>query len=336
MSAETLDILAPDERPDGPGTGLWTESFTAIEVLNGHSTWKFQTVMRWWLTMVGRGFSPTGTAVSDTHTLHGNLGGSPRSFVFVGSEHDTPSSFDRNAFAESINAGQLIGSNGPFFRATVQTDDGERAGLGETLSAPTGEVTVKVDVDIPVWMDVGQLELYVNKEDVITGPGERVGKALSPSYSKELEFDGSETRVAAEGSSKHRNKRTTVSVPVTVEGDAYVVATVRGKGNSGNLYPVVPNRGVNPKAFANPIYIDVDGGGYNNPPLKEKAKTPPPRESELKTRRSHDHGHTHGGDTHTHGQQGETNSRSNQLKDLLKPLITNHRHGLHALKNEER
>jgi hypothetical protein len=202
----------------------------------------------------------------------------------------------------------------------------------ETLSAPSGAVTVKVTVEIPVWMDVGQLELYVNQEDVITGPGERVGNALSPSYSEKLEFGESETRVAAEGSRKHRDKKTTVSVPVTVEGDAYVVATVRGKGNSGNLYPVVPNRGVNPKAFANPIYIDVDGGGYDNPPLEKKANTLPPRESELKAQDVHHHGDAHGREGHSHGHK-TGNSESSRLKRFLGPLITNHRHSLHAVED---
>src|SRR5690606_8369532 len=80
---EMIRLDPMDVDPETGDTGIWSEDFTAIEVMNGTSINRFWGVARWWLTMVGRGFTPTATAVTDTHRLYGDLGGSPRTWVFV-------------------------------------------------------------------------------------------------------------------------------------------------------------------------------------------------------------------------------------------------------------
>ena len=54
-----LDPVDPD--PVSGDTKIWSEDFTALEVMTGSNIDRFYSVGRWWLQMVGRGFTPTAT-----------------------------------------------------------------------------------------------------------------------------------------------------------------------------------------------------------------------------------------------------------------------------------
>ncbi|MGM0559198.1 MAG: CehA/McbA family metallohydrolase, partial [Myxococcota bacterium] len=312
--------LDPDQSSaSGQDTGLWSDGFSAIEMMNGHSKNKAWTVMRWWLQMVSRGFSPTATAVTDTHRLYSDLGGSPRTFVFVGDENDTPQTFDAQVFAAASNANRAIGTSGPFFRVELENSGGDTATLGETLSVSDGQVTARVTVDVPEWMSVDTIDVYTNlpADDIVTAPGEENGEPIAPTSSHDIAFEPSDLVEVAAGDASHKHRTKTVDIPLTVTEDAYVVFIVRG---SGHMWPVVPNTGVTPFAFSNPVFVDADGGGYDNPPLADLAQTPlepmmlqkvgpepfegeltPEDLGELLDKHGHDHGHTHGpGHGHSH------------------------------------
>ena len=80
-------------------------------------------------------------------------------------------------------------------------------------------------------------------------------------------------------------------------GDAWVVVVVRG---DGDLFPVVGKGGITPRAFTNPILVDVSGDGWT-PPLDlaaERARVgslatvaqplrAPPTEAELRALLAH-------------------------------------------------
>lgn len=273
-------LPAPAPDPDSRDTGLWSESFTAMEALNGHSQSRFWAIARWWMTMVGRGFSPTATAVTDTHRLYSDLGGAPRSFVFVGEGFDELSMLDEDAFAQAINDGRLVGSNGPFFTARLVERGAEaEAGLGEVLAAPDGQVDLVVDLEMPEWVEVDTVDVYFNREDVITAPGEAVEEFLAPDVSAPVSLDPDlDLEVAEAGEREHRrwSKQVRVELP-ELERDAYVIVIVRAAApEARSMWPVVPKRNVTPFAFANPIYVDVDGGGWDDFPLAALAAEPPP------------------------------------------------------------
>jgi len=265
-----MDLVEPD--PVTGDTKIWSEDFTAIEVMNGSSTNRFWGVARWWLTMIGRGFAPTGTAVTDTHRLYSDLGGSPRTWIFVPDGTDSPMTFDEQAFVTATNAGQAVGSRGPFMRISARNSNGEQIGLGETIANNSGTITVQVDLSLPEWMTVNTLETYINLEDVITSPGRTVDQPLTPTMSMPIDLQPEDLEVVATGTSVHRRYTKTVEFEVQTSVDAYVVIVV--KGNQA-MNPLAP--GQTPFAFSNPFFIDADGGGYNNPPLAELANTPAQR-----------------------------------------------------------
>jgi hypothetical protein len=276
-------LRMPLEEPDPitGDTGLWSDGFTALEVMNGHGRDGFWSYFRWWLGMVSRGFTPTATAVSDTHSLYGDLGGSPRSYVFVG-DADTLAPFDMAAFISAINEGRLIGSNGPFFRVELENAAGQLATLGDTISVDAGGVTARITLELPAWIEVDTIDVYVNATDDLLGaPGESVGTPHPASQSVTIPWEVSDLEVVSTGAVEHTRRRRVVEIPLTVTEDAWVVFIVRDATESKSMYPVIGRQNTWPFAFSNPVYVDADGGGYNNPPLLDEAleRASQPRET---------------------------------------------------------
>ncbi|MFB6264991.1 MAG: CehA/McbA family metallohydrolase, partial [Bradymonadaceae bacterium] len=249
------------------GRGWWSDDFTAIELMNGARVGRFWATARWWLTMIGRGFSPTGTAVTDTHTLYGDLGGVPRTYVQVPESSDEPDELDTSAFVASVNDGRAIGTNGPFVRWSLH-ESGRRAGLSGTLRIRDGDVSAEVRIETPTWMRVERVDFFSNVPGVVTEPGEVVETPLDPTASISLDRSASNLETTARGDRPHRRVVHEVRTELDVTADAYVVAVVRGRGE---MRPVVTTRGASPFAFTNPIFVDANGGGYDDPPLEDRA-----------------------------------------------------------------
>ncbi len=258
-----LPPTPPD--PETGDTGLWSDGFTAMELMNGHGRARFWTIARWWLTMHGRGFRPTGTAVSDTHKWSRSLGGSPRTWVFVDANRDSPATFDPEHFASAVNAGHAIGSSGPYFRVTATNDAAETAGPGDVLGAPAGHpVTLAVTLDIPEWMHVDTVDVFANPEGIVTGPGEEIAEPLTPTLSAPVEWSPEDLLEVAPG---HRHRVRTVEFTLRPERDTFLFVVVSGD-QGPSMFPVV-HTSARPFGFSNPLYLDADGGGYDHPPLTD-------------------------------------------------------------------
>jgi hypothetical protein len=260
------------------------------------------------MTMIGRGFHPTGTAVTDTHKLYSDIGGVPRTFAFVSESTDTVETMDAAGYIASINAGRTIGTNGPFFRAELRTDAGSTASFGDTIDNGDG-LTLDVMIDIPEWMSVDRIDLYMNvTEGIYSRRGGQNSDEIPPSFSVPVEFEEADLIVAETGRFEHRHYVKTVSIPLEFDTDGYVIVMLRGIGEeTATLWPVVPRRGETPLAFSNPIFVDADGGGYDTFPLQDlldevlaqKGLALPEAADDAWTRERWDeprmgHGHDHG------------------------------------------
>lgn len=267
FDAEQLGMEPQPVDPETGDTGFWSDDFTAIEVMNGLSRGNFNARARYWLTMLGRGFAPTATAVTDTHKLYGDLGGVPRTFVFVSEDHDTPWTIDPDEFVRSVNAGRAIGTNGPFFRATLRNDAGDVAGLGETVPLGGG-VTLDLEIQTAEWLRVDQVDVYWNvREGIYSSTGAADTSELPPTLSVPIELTEDDLVVAGSGVAEHRRYDKQVSIPLDIDEDAYVIVVLRG--DDPTLWPVVPRRSETAFAFSNPIFVDADGGGYDQYPLQD-------------------------------------------------------------------
>ncbi len=269
--------------PADPMTGdtkIWSDDFTAMELFNGSSRTRWAILGRWWMTMIGRGFTPTGTAVTDTHKLYADIGGAPRSYVFGQNDYScgdqpfatlTDEATFIEAYAADVNAGRVLGTNGPFFTVSVTNGAGDNATMGDTIAADS-ETVATLDIQTPEWMRVVAVDVYMNPdpEDVITAPGEAIEDPIPPTETINLTWDETtQLTTVTTGAEEHRAWRQSVQVPLSTTEDAFVIFVVRG-GQS-----MAPIHASGPFAFSNPVYLDADGGGYDNPPYATLAELPP-------------------------------------------------------------
>lgn len=239
--------------PNTGDTRLFDDGFTALEIQNGFGRPNFLGLMNDWFALLSRGFKKTGTAVSDTHKVHGTSG-HPRSWVRVGV--DTPEELDIQDFARAVNAQKLVGSSGPFVVLTAQAG-GEKVEIGETLVSNGQPVTVHVEVRTPDWMEVDSLALYMNSTGTAWAPNRGYPREL-PAPVATSDF----TRTEVEVDGGFKAYRFEATVELNPEEDAWLVALVEGPTD---MFPVVGKGGTRPLAFTNPLFIDVDGNGWTPP-----------------------------------------------------------------------
>ena len=270
-----LEPKEPD--PVTGDTGLWDESFTAVELYNGYGYDKLYQNMHWWLTFLNRGFSPTGTAVSDTHRLITDPGGGPRSYVRMPDGKDGINPFAQGELVTAINAGRVIGSSGPLIDVHLVDDASQaKAGLGETLSLSAAGTPIRLEVRIqtPSWYKVDHIDVFSNTVDAATEPGELNASKPTVATSLDFELEDGDLAPAFQGGAVGGRYDKTLSIDLTPEADAYYVVLVTAtQAASGDLRPVTYGA-EKPMAFSNPVFVDADGDGYK-PPIDPLTIVPP-------------------------------------------------------------
>lgn len=246
-------IRAVEPDPDTGDTRLFDDNFTALEIMNGHSVEDFNVLAKDWFALLNRGLLRTGTAVSDTHTRHG-VAGVPRTYVKVG--QDDPKKLDIGKFVSALNGHQAVGTNGPFLSVTAKSGS-NTAEIGDTLVSSDGKVNYNVKVRVPHWMEVSEVLVFVNTKGTETdGTSDPSGRSLpEPLMRQDLVFEQ-----VAVGSS--HMKKAEASFDLELDEDSWVVAIVQG---GQDMFPVVGTGGVAPRAFANPVFVDVGGDGWTAP-----------------------------------------------------------------------
>lgn len=256
-----------------------------------------------WFNLLNKGLFHTGVSNSDTHqrrvtSLHTrNVISVPESLLGAGRANTAAISANPHAVGDSVRAGLTTMTTAPFLRVKA-IKGGKTAGLelgnayghiGSPLPAADGAVTLEIEIDSPIWAPYDQLLVFVNGETIrhtddagtateppryaICGPAQTLALGSG--------LDRTEVEVVA-GNPAARRYTSRLSVPVNhASGDFWVVVMVRGTtGASPTLYPIVPNDfedgadniegtaddvGVRALTVSNPIFVDVDGGGWNPP-----------------------------------------------------------------------
>ncbi|MFH1538756.1 MAG: CehA/McbA family metallohydrolase, partial [bacterium] len=204
-------------------------NFDAIEVLNGRGYGDLKRTVPDWYSFLNRGKRVAGVGNSDCHDVY-KLGlGYPRNFVV--SPTDVAGDMDEDEFVQAVLDQKVSVSGGPFIRFNI---NGE-AGLGEVITDTDGAVDLNIDVQAPSWVKVETL--------TIVGNGEELKTINLTNENVPLRFNG--------------------TVTMNPERDTWYVVRVEG---TEKLFPVYPD--ARPYSFTNPIYVDVDGNGRFDPPMK--------------------------------------------------------------------
>ena len=261
-------------------TGFWSDGFTAMELMNGNSRGRWYRLARWWMQMTGRGFTPTGTGVTDTHKLYADLGGVPRTYVFGNND---VSCGDRRfgelndydaflgSFVTNVNRGAAVGTNGPFMQVTADSGT-QSAAPGETLATNGESFVARVKIQAAPWVVVDEIDVYLNPPlaDVATAPGQPIDDPIPATMTVPVTWDPAVHEVEVRtGTQSHSRWEQTIDIPLDSAEDAFLVIVAKG---STSMSPVALT---GPFAFANPVFIDADGNGYDNPPYADEAATLP-------------------------------------------------------------
>ncbi len=253
-----------------------------------------------WFNLLNQGIVRSGVSDSDTHVKIGGQAGIPR--TMVASPTDTPGNLAAIAhtLSDDVNAGRAFGTNSPIVRVTATAaSTGETGGLAlglpTTIATTDGAVDVHVDIQSPVWAEFDRVEYYVNSTTTRSTTSKQSGAgpvsvnryAITPDHVQTV----APTLVTVNGSipgAQRWEASTTLSLTGLTQ-DSWIVVMVKGTdGVSRPLFPVIPDSlksstnptladlidgnlgedGMTALAFTNPLFVDVDGGGWTAPGLQ--------------------------------------------------------------------
>jgi len=188
-----------------------------------------------WLQMLNRGHRYAAMAVNDAHSVYGNGVGSWR--MYLPSRSDKPSEIDWRENSRHAKAGRSVLTTGPFLQ--VQTDDGTLPG-GTTRAA--GGLKLNVKVQCTDWIDIDRVQVLVNG---------RQRKDLNFTRQSHPDWFGN-------GVVKFDR---TLQVDLTE--DAHLIVVAIGENHSlATGFGTSTQAAIKPCAYHNPIFVDVDGGGF--------------------------------------------------------------------------
>ncbi len=193
-----------------------------------------------WLQLLNQGFRIWGVVNSDSHY---NFHGSGGLRIWVRSSTDDPAAINSDEIRDAGRNGHLIMSNGPYLEASFAAagSDQPHAIAGDDLRAASGRVQAHIRVQCANWLDVDTVKVLVN------------GRA-----SNELTFTRKKTPQLFRNTTVKFEHKLEISLPhdahliVLTGHSAQKLGPVSGPGWGGQA----------PAALSNPVFVDVDGGGF--------------------------------------------------------------------------
>ena len=272
--------------------------FDALEVWNGSQAIFLGENIGDWFNMLNQGILRTGVADSDSHERRTN-GGAVRTWLASTVSDPGALSAEADTLAAHVVTGWAIGTNSLFFTPRLTAaSTGETAGLGvddaTIVRTTNGAVDLAIDIRSPLWAAYDRIEVYVNNApqrwDHDGNPATRLRYRVIPDVVLTLGADFTVKTVEDIPDFPGAGHReTTVTIPLTgLTEDAWIVVLVRGTpGVSRPLFPILPGLdsasnttladlidgnlgegGETTLAFSNPLYVDVDGGGWTAPGVR--------------------------------------------------------------------
>ena len=271
-------FVTPSPLPPGPFPDPQPVPGTVLVGKDGRP--QFPGVVETWFTMLDRGHRATGMGTSDAHHLLGDEPGYARTMVFVGAGKDVPGGYTRDDVVGGIKGHHAIVTNAPFLEMAI----GDHI-IGDTIVAAGGSVDVVLRVRSATWAPVDHLRLYSNGGALVYDKPIPAGQGSDYTTTVHLQL-AKDAWVVAEATGTG-NMFPVLSPTELPPLDATVIITALTQGLNGLNLSSLPIAGAlkpqrlhfsTPYAITNPIWIDVDGGGWTPPqaPLPMKSVAPRP------------------------------------------------------------
>ncbi len=193
-----------------------------------------------WMQMLNLGYRITGVVNTDAHY---NFHGSGWLRNYLRSETDDPAQVKTMDMVHAAEKGHVVMTTGPFLEATLTVDESsKRYYPGDDVPAGKKPLTLHVRVQCPNWFDINRVQVVLNGR-----------------HAEKLNFRRREQPDKfGNGVVKFEQ-----SIPLELQRDTHVIVVAAGEGLQ--LGPVMGEaRGKTmPIAVSNPIFVDVDGGGFS-------------------------------------------------------------------------
>ena len=294
---------AASKRLDPAIPNLFDDGFTAMEIWEGTDRGDISNSLVGrnlgdWFNLLNQGIVRTGIAVSDTHQTIIKQSGFPRTMLASPTDDPGVLGVIADTLSANVNAGRAIGTNAPFVRVTTEaTSTGQVGGLAlglpTLISTTDGSATIIVEIQSPLWAEFDRVEYYINGAQF---PDDVDGDAATPPFYRAgpdvVQVAGVDFTVTAIDDfplipgAGHLEATTSLNLSGLTE-DTWVVVLVRGTDEvSRPLFPIIPNdldKAANPTladltdgnlgedgipatAFTNPVFVDVNGNSFYDPP----------------------------------------------------------------------
>jgi hypothetical protein len=186
-----------------------------------------------WLQLLNLGHRIPGVVNTDAHyNFHGS--GGLRNYVQCAEE--VPGKIEPLEIVRQSKKGHIVMSNGPFL--SVRLGD---AGPGDDIRLDRGRGALQIKVMCPNWFNIDRVQILVNGRP-----------------DPKLNF----TRKANPEMFGNQAIRFDQAIDFTLDKDAHLIVVATGEGSELGevLGPMWGRQG--PTAVSNPIFADVDGGGF--------------------------------------------------------------------------
>lgn len=246
-----IGTLFFDKDGDGQPDSGFRKAFGFIDVIEVHPpAWIFQppmitskggkprnnTVFNW-LRLLNQGMRIPGVVNTDAHY---NFHGSGFLRIYVQSPTDEPAKIETLNIVHACEQGHVIMTNGPFLEVSL-SGGGERATAGGDAEAADGKAALAVRVQCPNWFDIDRVQVFLNG-----------------SQRPELNF----TRRSAPDRFGEGVVKFDQQLALELSEDTHVIVVAAGEGRPLGDVMGPDHAGDMPIAISNPIFVDVDGGGF--------------------------------------------------------------------------
>lgn len=193
-----------------------------------------------WLQLLNQGYRMPGVVNTDAHD---NYHGTGWLRNWIQSSTDNPSAVKPLDVVHAAQQGRLIMSNGPFLEMKLnEVGQANFITAGQDLVATSGKVQLRIRVQAPNWFDIDHVFVLVNGN---------LAEALDFTREKHPE------RFIKEGAVKFDQQ-----LELMLSADSHIIVVTAGE-NSTLSRVMGPDWGkVRPVALSNPMFVDVDSGGF--------------------------------------------------------------------------
>ena len=196
-----------------------------------------------WLQMLNQGHRIPGVINTDSHYNHHGSGWRRNWFAC---STDDPAKISTEEMVREIEAGHIVMSNGPFLSVSATSDGTSDPVIpGDDLLAEDGKVSFKIRVQCPNWLDVHRVQIFINGRPSVKHNFTR--ETHSELFGKPdavIKFDS--------------------PVNLTLESDAHVIVATIGEEMTMQNVMGARNGRRPPIAVSNPVFVDVDGNGFQH------------------------------------------------------------------------